>query len=107
MFLGEQDEHSDLYDRLLAEAGHLTDKPQVSEDLAELQTRWGAMYAASEVRGTAVGKAVEGWAVYRAAVTQVEELIGKFKEKIVVPPVVNSVELETLQSELSLCMVSG
>ena len=100
-FLGEQDEHQDLYERLINEASHLHEKPQVAEDLKGIQKRWSDMMSASEDRTQLLTKARSEWQSCNEAVAQVTQVLEKFNERMAQEPNLNVTEVDALEKDYS------
>ena len=101
-FLGEQDEHQDLYERLINEASHLHEKPQVAEDLKNIQKRWGDMMTASEDRTHMLAKARNEWQNFNEASANMTQVLEKFNERMTQEPTLNTVEADTLEKDYSI-----
>lgn len=50
MLLGERDEHQALFEKLQEEAVHISDQPEVQDQLATIQERWDHVCSASDER---------------------------------------------------------
>ena len=50
MLLGERDEHQALFEKLREEASHISDQPEVPDQMSTIQDRWDHVCAASDER---------------------------------------------------------
>ena len=101
-FLAERDDHEELFDRLTAEASHITDQPGLAEEMRGLQRRWSKVMKGSDDRTDKLRGMHEQWVLYEKAKEDVEDIVAKYQAKLSTEVNTKSADPSVLDRELGI-----
>ena len=100
-FLVDRDEQQPIFELLIAESRHLSDKPEVASQVAELQRRWDEVYNRSEKRTQQLHAAQVAWTKFENVVGELERSQSQIAEVTTTVPNLYATEVPSLEKQLS------
>lgn len=104
-FLHECEEQFPVFEKLNTEAGYLMEQPNMQRDIEALQKRWNNIISSSEDRSHKADKMCGAWSAFDQEISNFDEILGKFQNKLSEEPNVSSTDVQVLEHELALCKV--
>lgn len=81
------------------------EQPNMARDMEALQKRWNDIISNSEERSHRVDKMHGAWATYDQELSNFDEVLEKFQNRLAQEPNVTSSDVQVLEHELALCKV--
>lgn len=94
-----------IFEKLNTEAGYLMEQPNTAREMEALQKRWNDIIGSSEDRSHKVDKMFGAWGTYDQELSNFDEVLEKFQNRLSTEPNVNSTDVQVLEHELALCKV--
>lgn len=104
-FLHECEEQFPVFEKLNTEAGYLMEQPNMQRDIEALQKRWNNIISSSEDRNHKADKMYGAWSAFDQEISNFDEILEKFQNKLSEEPNVSSTDVQVLEHELALCKV--